>query len=37
MKRGWLGQAIAQLDERDRETLFKAGTIIRRLAESEPR
>ena len=36
-KRGWLGQAISQLDERDHETLFKAGTIIRRLAESEPR
>jgi DNA-binding MarR family transcriptional regulator len=32
-KRMWLSQAIAQLDERERETLFKAGEIIRRLAE----
>jgi DNA-binding MarR family transcriptional regulator len=32
-KRTWLAQAIAQLDERERETLFKAGRIIRRLAE----
>jgi len=32
-KRTWLAQAIAQLDERDRETLFKAGEIIKRLAE----
>jgi DNA-binding MarR family transcriptional regulator len=29
----WLMQAIAQLDERERETLFKAGEIIKRLAE----
>ncbi len=35
-KRGWLGQAIAQLSDRDRETLFAAGEIIRRLAESDP-
>ncbi len=32
-KRTWLAQAIARLDEQDRETLFKAGEIIRRLAE----
>ena len=32
-KRTWLAQAIAQLDETDRETLFRAGEIIRRLAE----
>jgi DNA-binding MarR family transcriptional regulator len=32
-KRTWLAQAIAQLDERERETLFKAGEIIKRLAE----
>ena len=35
-KRTWLAQAIAQLDEQDRETLFKAGDIIKRLAESDP-
>lgn len=34
-KRGWLGHAIADLNDADRETLFKAGEIIRRLAESE--
>ncbi len=32
-KRTWLAQAIAQLDREDRETLFKAGEIIRRLVE----
>jgi DNA-binding MarR family transcriptional regulator len=32
-KRTWLAQAIVQLDEQDRETLFKAGGIIKRLAE----
>ena len=32
-KRTWLAQAIAQLDEPERETLFKAGEIIKRLAE----
>jgi DNA-binding MarR family transcriptional regulator len=32
-KRTWLSQAIAQLDEGERETLFKAGEIIRRLVE----
>lgn len=33
-KRTWLAQAIAQLDEQERETLFKAGEIIKRLAQS---
>ena len=33
-KRMWLAHAVAQLDERDRETLFAAGEIIKRLAES---
>ncbi len=28
-------EAIAQLNEHEQETLFKAGEIIRRLAESE--
>jgi DNA-binding MarR family transcriptional regulator len=32
-KRTWLAQAIAQLDEADRKTLYKAGEIIKRLAE----
>jgi len=32
-KRTWLAQAIAQLDERERETLFAAGEIITRLVE----
>jgi DNA-binding MarR family transcriptional regulator len=32
-KRTWLAQAIAQLDESDRKTLYKAGEIIQRLAE----
>ena len=32
-KRMWLAQAIAQLDEQDRETLFAAGRIIKRLVE----
>ncbi len=31
-KRTWLAQAIAQLDEEERETLFKASEIIKRLA-----
>ena len=33
-KRTWLAQAIAQLDEEQRETLFETGEIIRRLVES---
>lgn len=32
-KRTWLVQAIAQLDEGERETLFAAGEIIQRLVE----
>jgi DNA-binding MarR family transcriptional regulator len=32
-RRTWLAQSIARLDEEDRETLFKAGEIIKRLAE----
>jgi DNA-binding MarR family transcriptional regulator len=34
-KRTWLAQAIGQLDEQERETLFKAGEIVKRLVESE--
>jgi DNA-binding MarR family transcriptional regulator len=32
-KHTWLAQAVAQLDEGERVTLFKAAEIIRRLAE----
>ena len=32
-RRTWLAQAIAQLDEQERETLFAAGQIIKRLVE----
>ena len=32
-KRTWLTQAVAQLNEHERETLFAAGEIIKRLAE----
>jgi DNA-binding MarR family transcriptional regulator len=32
-KRTWLLQAIAQLDEKDQETLFAAGRIIKRMVE----
>ena len=35
-KRTWLAQAIIQLDEHDRETLFKAGEIMRRMVEGDP-
>jgi len=35
-KRTWLAQTIAQLDEQERETLFAAGRIIKRLVESDP-
>ncbi|HUL34392.1 MAG TPA: MarR family transcriptional regulator [Candidatus Eisenbacteria bacterium] len=31
-KRTWLAQAVAQLSEADRETLFKAGPVLKRLA-----
>jgi DNA-binding MarR family transcriptional regulator len=34
-KRTWLAQAVAGLDEQERETLFAAGRIIKRLAESD--
>jgi DNA-binding MarR family transcriptional regulator len=33
-KQTWLAQAIAQLNEEDRETLFAAGEIIKRLVQS---
>jgi DNA-binding MarR family transcriptional regulator len=32
-KRTWLAQAVAQLDKRERETLFAAGEIVKRLVE----
>jgi DNA-binding MarR family transcriptional regulator len=32
-KRTWLAQAITQLDKQERETLFAAGEIIKRLVE----
>ncbi len=32
-KRTWLAQGIEQLSEEERETVFKAGEIIKRLAE----
>ncbi|MGA2764052.1 MAG: MarR family transcriptional regulator [Spirochaetia bacterium] len=32
-KRTWLAHAIAQLDEKDQETLFAASRIIKRLVE----
>jgi DNA-binding MarR family transcriptional regulator len=32
-KHTWLAQAVAQLDDQERETLFKAGEIIKRLVE----
>ncbi len=32
-KRTWLAQAIGTLDERERQTLFAAGEIIKRLVE----
>lgn len=34
-KRTWLAEAMARLDERDQETLFQAGEIIKRLVENE--
>lgn len=33
-KRNWLAQIITQLDRQEQETLFAAGEIIKRLAES---
>jgi DNA-binding MarR family transcriptional regulator len=35
-KRTWLAEAISELDEKERKTLFAAGEIIRRLAEKQP-
>lgn len=32
-KTTWLARALAQLDQQDRETLFAAGEIIKRLVE----
>jgi DNA-binding MarR family transcriptional regulator len=32
-RRTWLSQANARLDEQERDTLFKAGDIIKRLVE----
>ena len=32
-KRTWLAQAIGELDRQERETLFAAGRIVRRLVE----
>jgi DNA-binding MarR family transcriptional regulator len=34
-KRTWLAQTIAQLNEKERETLFAAGRIIKRLLASD--
>jgi DNA-binding MarR family transcriptional regulator len=34
-KRSWLARSMSGLDAADRETLFAAGRIMRRLAESE--
>ena len=33
-KRNWLAQIITQLDKQEQETLFAAGEILKRLAES---
>ncbi len=35
-KRNWLAQAISGLSERQQETLFEAGKIIRRMVEGDP-
>jgi DNA-binding MarR family transcriptional regulator len=32
-KRTWIAEAVAQLTEEEKETLFKAGEIIKRLAD----
>jgi DNA-binding MarR family transcriptional regulator len=34
-KRTWLAEAVSRLDENERETLFRAGEIIRRLVEKD--
>jgi DNA-binding MarR family transcriptional regulator len=36
-KRTWLAQAVAKLNKQEQETLFAAGEIIKRLAESDQR
>jgi DNA-binding MarR family transcriptional regulator len=36
-KRTWLAHAVAELDTLEQRTLFAAGHIIKRLAESGPR
>lgn len=33
-KHAWLSQALAKLDEQEQATLFKAGEIIKRMAET---
>ena len=35
-KKTWLAQAIAQLDPQERDTLFAAGRIIKRVVEKDP-
>ncbi len=35
-RRTWLARAISRLDERERETLFAAAAIIKRMAEGDP-
>jgi len=35
-KRTWLAQAMARLTEDERQTMFAAGEIMQRMAESEP-
>ena len=35
-RQNWFTQAVSQLDEADRETIFRAGKIFKRLAKSEP-
>jgi DNA-binding MarR family transcriptional regulator len=34
-KRSWLAQAVTTLDDAERETVFAAGRLMRRLADSE--
>ncbi len=34
-KRTWLAQAVSRLDEDERETLFRAGEIIKRMVEHD--
>jgi DNA-binding MarR family transcriptional regulator len=37
MKRGWLTEAIGKLSKEEQDTLFAAGKIMRRMAESDPK